>query len=142
MDDTLDFFKQKRTWSKYKDLILDYYPQPYLHKVAKLRKPILVVDCFAGPGRFDDREIGSPIIISKHLQTLHEKGIEITGYFVEKNSELYERLKVNINGFSFPVLIRKGDFRDYVEEIGELSKTHTVFVCLDPIKPSHLAFNA
>lgn len=141
MDNTSDFFKQKRSWSKYKDLILDYYLQPYLHKVAKLRKPILVVDCFAGPGKFDDGEAGSPIIISKHLQALHEKGIKVIGYFVEKNPELYERLNVNTNGFSFPLFVRKGDFRNYVEEIGEFSKTHTVFVYLDPIKTSHLVFN-
>ena len=142
MDNTLDFFKHKRPWSKYKDLILDYYLQPYLHKVAKLRKPILVVDCFAGPGKFDDGEAGSPIIISKHLQALQEKGIKVTGYFVEKDPELYKRLSANIRGFSFPIFAKKGDFQNYVEEIGELSKTHTVFVYLDPIKPSHLIFNA
>lgn len=141
MDNTLDFFKQKRPWSKYKDLILDYYLQPYLHKVAKLRKPILVVDCFAGPGKFDDGEAGSPIIISKHLQALHEKGIKVIGYFVEKNPELYERLSVNTKEFSFPVFVKKGDFRNYVKEIGEFSKTHTVFIYLDPIKTSHLIFN-
>ena len=141
MDNTFDFFKQKRSWSKYKDLILDYYLQPYLHKVAKLRKPILVVDCFAGPGKFGDGEAGSPIIISKHLQALHEKGTKVIGYFVEKNPELYERLNVNTREFSFPVFVKKGDFKDYVEEIGEFSKTHTVFVYLDPIKPSHLVFN-
>jgi three-Cys-motif partner protein len=99
------------------------------------------VDCFAGPGKFDDGEAGSPIIISKHLQALHEKGIKVIGYFVEKNPELYERLNVNTSGFSFPVFVKKGDFRNYVEEIGEFSKTHTVFVYLDPIKTSHLVFN-
>ena len=70
MDSVYDFFKRKRDWSKYKDLILDYYLGPYLQIVKQIRKPILVVDCFAGPGRFDDGQSGSPLIIAKHLQKL------------------------------------------------------------------------
>ena len=49
---TQDFFKAKRPWSKYKDFILGYYLEPYIPKVATLKKPILIVDCFAGCGRF------------------------------------------------------------------------------------------
>ena len=54
-----DFFLRKRSWSRYKDLILDYYLKPYLYKVASLRRPIALVDCFAGPGSFEDGEPGT-----------------------------------------------------------------------------------
>lgn len=64
MDSSVTFFKRKRPWSKYKDLILDYYLGPYLAKIARLGKPIAVVDCFAGPGKFNDNQRGSPLIIA------------------------------------------------------------------------------
>ena len=35
---------------------------------------------------------------------------------------------------------RNGKFLDYVEEIARLAKTHTVFVYIDPFKPSQLHF--
>jgi three-Cys-motif partner protein len=63
------FFNAKRPWSRYKDFLLQSYLEPYIPKVAKLRKPILIVDCFAGRGSFDDGEPGSPLIIAKAIQT-------------------------------------------------------------------------
>lgn len=49
-----DFFGKKKDWSRYKDFILSYYLEPYIPKVNKLNRPILVVDCFAGRGEFGD----------------------------------------------------------------------------------------
>jgi three-Cys-motif partner protein len=61
--DTDDFFKGKRPWSKIKDRILNSYMSPYMAKVNQRGQPILVLDAFAGPGRFDDGQPGSPLII-------------------------------------------------------------------------------
>ena len=52
MPSAVDFFDEKKEWSKYKDLILDYYLKPYLAKVVRIGKPVAVIDCFAGPGAF------------------------------------------------------------------------------------------
>ena len=49
--DVRNIFKEKRPWSKYKDFILDYYLTPYIAKVKNLRRPILIIDCCAGPGK-------------------------------------------------------------------------------------------
>lgn len=57
-----EFFKGKRTWSIIKDQIIKDYLAPYLSKVSKLNKRIVIVDAFAGPGRFDDGSIGSHTI--------------------------------------------------------------------------------
>ena len=79
---TQDFFKAKRPWSKYKDFILGYYLEPYIPKVATLKKPILVVDCFAGCGRFGDGEPGSPLIIAPIIKKWRDKGVpQLTGLF-------------------------------------------------------------
>jgi len=138
--DPLKFFEKKKPWSKYKDLILDYYLEPYLAKVARLRRPILAVDCFAGPGRFDDGQAGSPLIISNKLQLVQERGTQVMGFYVEKNPALYERLQSNTHDTKIPVHTRQGDFRQYISEITELAHDRTVFVYLDPIKPSDLLF--
>jgi len=141
LDNVLDFFHEKKPWSKYKDLILDYYLDPYLHKVKTLGKPILVVDCFAGPGKFDDNQIGSPLIITEKLHKLHEAGFKVTGFFVEANKKLYERLEKNIRNSTVPIQTRLGNFIDFVDEISNLARDHSVFVYLDPFKPSHLLFD-
>jgi len=140
LEQAQEFFDSKKPWSKYKDLILDYYLQPYLWKIKNLRKPILVVDCFAGPGRFEDGEPGSPLIILDKLGALHEKGYKVTGYFIEKEEPLFHRLKKNVAEVSVPSIPRKGDFRDFVAEIAELAQDSSVFVYLDPKKPSQLLF--
>ena len=141
MDSVLDFFREKKPWSKYKDLILDYYLEPYLQKVKNLRKPILIADCFAGPGEFDDGELGSPLIIMQRLRRLHESGYKVTGFFIEDNEELYTRLEENTRDSAVPIETRLGSFTEFVDEISDLAKDHSVFVYLDPIKPSDLLFD-
>src|SRR5436305_12769116 len=76
------FFDTKREWSKYKDAILDYYLRPYLQKVKEIkagrgRKPICIVDMFAGRGEFKTGEPGSPRIIAGHLQELATQGYQV-----------------------------------------------------------------
>jgi three-Cys-motif partner protein len=141
LENVLEFFREKKPWSKYKDLILDYYLQPYLQKVKQLQKPILIVDCFAGPGKFDDGEMGSPIIITEKLRSLHEAGFKVTAYFVEANQELYSRLIENVRGSNVPIETRFGNFSDFLDEISHLARKHSVFVYLDPFKPTDLLFD-
>ena len=141
LDNVLDFFHEKRPWSKYKDLILDYYLEPYLQKIKNLRMPILVVDCFAGPGKFDDNQFGSPLIIAEKLQKLYESGYKVAGLFIEANKELYKRLEINTRNLTFPIETRYGNFSEFIDEISDLAKGHSVFVYLDPFKPSHLFFD-
>lgn len=140
MKNPSEFFRKKRPWSKYKDLILDYYLEPYLAKVARLRRPILVVDCFAGPGRFDDGQPGSPLIISRRLEDAQRRSAEVLGFYVEKDCTLHAQLVKNTREIQVPARTRCGDFREHIAEIADLARDHTVFIYLDPIKPSDLLF--
>jgi hypothetical protein len=92
-----DFFKEKKGWSKYKDLILGYYLTPYLEKVKRLGRPICVIDCCAGPGRFDDGSEGSPLIIAKHIEVLYKRGTAIKGLFLENKRNSLPGLKQILN---------------------------------------------
>jgi len=64
---TDNFFAKKRAWSQLKDEILACYLTPYLAKLIRTRKQIIIADCFAGKGRFDDGQDGSPIIIASAI---------------------------------------------------------------------------
>ena len=41
----------------------------------------------------------------------------------------------------FPIETRYGNFSEFVNEISNLARDHSVFVYLDPIRPSHLLFD-
>ena len=73
MANNKDFFKQKRQWSLVKDELLRCYLSPYLNKIIMTRKPTLYVDCFAGQGKFDDGQDGSPLTALKCVRDSIEK---------------------------------------------------------------------
>ena len=87
-----DFFGKKRDWSRYKDFILGYYLEPYIPKVNTLKRPILVVDCFAGRGEFGDGQPGSPVIIASTVKKWRAKGVPIRGLFIEADPDNYRHL--------------------------------------------------
>lgn len=64
-----DFFKQKKVWSVVKDELLQCYLVPYFNKIFRTRKPVLYVDCFSGPGKFEDGNNGSPLVAFECLDT-------------------------------------------------------------------------
>lgn len=135
------FFETKREWSKKKDEILRQYLFPYLSKVKELRRPILVVDGFAGPGKYEDGELGSPLIFCEAADPLVADGVDIEVLCIERDEELFSRLKSNTNAYSFcdP---RIGEFKDFVGEIEAQAKSgKTIFLYIDPFKPSSLNWN-
>jgi three-Cys-motif partner protein len=139
-----DFFKAKRSWSQYKDLILGYYLEPYIPKVNTLRKPILIVDCFAGPGKFEDGKPGSPLIICATIKKWHDKGVPVRGIFIEHDDEgpesnyaKLERLLEQFHEFATP---RRGKFEQHLPELAELARRNTVFLYVDPYVVRNLLF--
>jgi three-Cys-motif partner protein len=133
-----DFFSAKRAWSKEKDQLLDYYLKPYLAKVATLGPPILIIDCFAGPGRFEDDTDGSPMIIAKHIREAIQRGANVQGLFVEKNPIHHAQLETNLRSAGIPHRALLGSFRDYADEFATYSKNHSILFYVDPFKPSDL----
>lgn len=135
-----DFFNAKRTWSKYKDFILQSYLYPYIPKVAQLKKPILIVDCFAGCGRFSDGAAGSPLIIAPIIKSWRNKGIDVTGEFIEADSGNFERLSHSLEGFRDFATPRFGTFDDHLDELAARAKANTVFLYVDPYTVKGLMF--
>jgi three-Cys-motif partner protein len=136
-----NFFDKKRDWSKYKDFILGYYLEPYVPKVNTLRKPILVVDGFAGRGEFDDGQPGSPLIIATTVKKWRDKGVPIRGIFIEADPDNYAHLKKAINEHRDYADVRFGSFDDHLPDIARQAKQNTVFLYVDPYTVRGLIFD-
>lgn len=135
-----DFFRAKRRWSQYKDLILEYYLEPYIPKVHKLRRPILIVDCFAGPGKFEDRKPGLPLIICAAIKKWRAKGVDVRGIFIENKQEHFRNLKYLLQVYSDFAQPRLGSFETRLPELAELASRNTVFLYIDPYTVKSLLF--
>ncbi|MHA2204131.1 MAG: three-Cys-motif partner protein TcmP, partial [Candidatus Hodarchaeales archaeon] len=135
-----EFFKGKRPWSRIKDQVLGNYMSPYLTKVMRLGRPILLIDAFAGPGVFEDNTPGSPLIM---LNAAREKARgNYIAIFVNKFKDHHEKLvsilkktfEKNLGSLTipenvFPIL---GDSQKLLQTVHEILEDHTVFLYLDP----------
>ncbi len=136
-----NFFRTKRPWSKYKDFILDYYIEPYIPKVARLGKPVLILDCFAGQGKFDDGEPGSPLILAGAIARWREKGKDVVGEFIESDPKNYERLRGVLGQYREFATPRLGMFEQHLPEIARRAKDSSVFLYVDPYTVKNLVFD-
>lgn len=131
------FFEQKRPWSIYKDHILEFYLKPYLSKVKELGKPILIVDMFAGRGKFDTGEDGSPVIIAKRMAESLGPGVKKSLLCYESWDQHFEQLQRELRPYVFAEAIHGNCIAD-MGRIAELAKTHTVLLYVDPCDPTDL----
>lgn len=128
----MSFFDAKRDWSRYKDFILGYYLVPYLPKVATRGRPIAVFDCFAGPGKFNDGALGSPLLIAAAVKGARDRKLEVTAHLFEEKRRTYDRLQENIHPFHPHVIAHCESFHEAIPLIEATAKTHSLFVYLDP----------
>jgi three-Cys-motif partner protein len=133
MGQTKNFFKEKKHWSLIKDRILDYYLTPYIAKIITTGKPLIIFDCFAGKGKFDSGENGSPLIIAEKIKTVIQKyptlSDRVKGVFIEK--KYFPDLKTNLAGHPNTEVLA-GTFED---NLGNILSAHTlssVFFYIDP----------
>ena len=141
---TGDFFDEKRPWSCFKDCILESYLWPYLEKIKFLRKPIVVLDCCAGPGRYrKSGESGSPLVIAERLKAFSEKYVQprSLGVYIEKNRAYFNELKKNLKPFGRQAVCLHSEYQDYLGEIAELTEKASVFLYIDPFGPAGLYFD-
>lgn len=126
------YFEKKKKWSEYKDQILDYYLKPYLDKVSKIGKPITIIDCFAGRGRFLDGSDGSPRIIANRIQDkLRNSTTPIDLIAIEKCDNLIAPLTDALSEYTFAT-VRHDSFQNMTSLIDQAARNKTVFLYIDP----------
>lgn len=131
-----DFFLEKKEWSKTKDELLECYLKPYFSKIISTKRPVVYIDCFAGKGKFDDGEDGSPLIALKIIdeciassKVAHES---ISTYFIDV--EYASDLKTNLPTSTDKIIINiiNGVFEEKIDEILSKHKKTNVFLYIDP----------
>lgn len=140
-DEVDEFFRAKRRWSKVKDKIVGDYVDMYLNTVHKLRRPILIVDGFAGPGRFGDGSPGSPLIICNAIRK-RSRGL-MSCLFADVHPDHRAALKRNLaEHIAFNVC--EPPYEDCAQALTralELGAGSTVFFYLDPYGIKDLEFD-
>lgn len=135
------FFASKRPWSRYKDYLLESYLEPYIPKVNQLRKPILLVDCFAGCGVFEDGSPGSPLIIAKAVQRWRAMDMPVSARCIEADPSNFEKLKKALAPHRRYVDAALGTFEETLPELERAAKQNTVFLYVDPYSVKGLQFD-
>jgi three-Cys-motif partner protein len=137
------FFDRKRPWSKIKDAILAAYLPPYLKKTSTLGKPILILDCFAGPGTFasdQGTEAGSPLIICQAIAA-YGKG-NATAMFVNHRRHHHEQLSIVLQSYRGIGQAIHGNSQALLGEVTKKITDHTVLIYLDPFGLKGCSFDA
>ena len=134
----IDFFKDKRPWSKIKDEVLGKYLRPYLAKVNKLGKKIVLIDTFAGPGVFEDGSMGSPLLMVQMAQKMVPNNYQ--AIFVNNNKSHHNSI-LNLFGEKSTlgnliekqkVIPLKDDAKTFLKHLKNLLTDQTVFLYLYP----------
>jgi three-Cys-motif partner protein len=126
------FFAGKRSWSRLKDRTLGDYLPPYLAKVAKRRRRIVIVDAFAGAGKFDDGTAGSPLIICQAAEK-HAKG-RYDAVFINKDRGSHTKLSHLLSRWveAGSVVTLRGSAEEWLKDLGTQLGDRTVFLYMDP----------
>lgn len=129
-----------------KHLVLEGYLKAWLPITSSWSQRILFIDGFAGPGRYENGEDGSPLIALntfKNHNYLKHSNFEIVFYFIEKDndrknhlSNLVEELKPDLPG-QFTIHIEQGDFNNSMTEaLNDIDKQNKQLApCLAIIDP-------
>lgn len=141
MKSTDNFFDRKRSWSKLKDEILVSYLTPYITKISHTGYPTTIVDCFAGKGRFDDGQSGSPLYIAKAVDEFktNKPQTQINGIFVEQ--KYFDDLRKNLCSFRFCNLL-DNDYEKWISEFlsENLEQKQNLLLYVDPYGIKHIPF--
>ena len=129
-----DFFVEKKPWSKVKDELLGCYLKPYVAKILYTRKPLAYVDCFAGKGKFDDGNPGSPLIALDILQqglasTKLGGKAKIEAAFIDLNYA--SELEANLSNYK-GIKIVSAAYEDIIDELLKSKTGCNVFLYIDP----------
>jgi three-Cys-motif partner protein len=139
-----EFFKEKRQWSETKDKILGDYIDCYLKTVTGRHQPIIIVDGFAGPGKFGDDTDGSPLIICKAIDRRSSRtDVGIGCVFADNKAVHRQALEILIEnyiqkGIASRPLMSFSEALTYALKIGSGS---TLFFYLDPYGIKDMEFD-
>ncbi|MGI6670445.1 MAG: three-Cys-motif partner protein TcmP [Christensenellales bacterium] len=127
------FFVEKKAWSAVKDELLGCYFKPYVSKILHTYKPLIYVDCFAGKGKFEDGNDGSPLIALKIIDeccaSTKMKLTQIETAFIDLHYA--DDLKENLKAYPWAKIV-SGKYENNIKSILRDKENYNVFLYIDP----------
>ncbi len=126
------FFTEKRPWSKLKDRILGAYINPYLAKVNTLGRRVVLIDAFAGPGKYADGTAGSPLILVEAAEARAPDNY--LAVFVNADRQQHENLSALMQPriVTHKVLCIRARAATMLQQVARTLGNATVLIYLDP----------
>lgn len=132
--DAQPFFRSKRAAAVLKHAILAKYVVPFAAKTGStsVGKRVVIVDGYAGAGRYEDGKPGSPALIADAARKLPDRAIEC--YFVEKDLPTLERLRevLAVEGAGIKWKAWEGTAEQHLDEVLTRADGVPLFLFLDP----------
>jgi three-Cys-motif partner protein len=101
--------------------------------------PLIYVDGFAGPGRFEDGKPGSPLIALDEIENSNAK-LKTKVYLVDREKEYTDQLKKNTATFTTDHVIINDEYQNCIQDIIDNSAFHNLFCYLDPFGSMDINF--
>lgn len=135
-----DFFTEKQGAAAMKHALLKRYLPVFVGKTGSTSGgTVFYIDAFAGPGEYDDGEMGSPLIaLDLHYALRRHRNLR--GICIEKDTQhfadLSERLK-RVPGWD----VMHGTAEDCLPAALKRAEGHPTFVFLDPFALKGMSFD-
>lgn len=133
--DTQRFFTSKRAAAVFKHATLGSYVVPFASKTgsASPGHRVVVVDGYAGAGRYDNGQPGSPALIAAVARRLRDRSLEC--FFVEKDPQMFARLRAVLaeeDGGEVSWEAWRGTVEQHLDDLLERAADVPLFLFLDP----------
>lgn len=136
--DTQPFFNSRRAAAVLKHAILAKYVVPFTAKTGSRSagNRVVIVDGYAGPGRYDDGEPGSLAFIAEAARDKRLQGREVECLFVEQAEAHYAKLCQVLadedSGGRVTWAAKHGNVADHLDELLSRATGVPLFLFLDP----------
>jgi len=147
MSSSNQFWVTQEDWSKRKHLILRYYLKPAAAKLASVspNRGIIIIDGFAGRGRYEDGSPGSPIHVAEVARDCYKfvDPVFVSVRNIEANKQTFRELENATEFWRSEGIVRNINktLREALPEILSESIHEPLFAFLDPFAPSQLPVN-
>ncbi len=141
------FFKKLKPWSKRKHRVLGKYLPPFTAKVASRirQREIFCVDGFAGSAKYEDEQIGSPLITAQFSDecAAWSNPVSLKIINVEANKKNFNSLRLITQSWEKKgvVINLNKKFNDAVSEILAIIGDAPALFFIDPFGPTGISFS-
>ena len=141
------FFKKLKPWSKRKHRVLGKYLPPFTAKVASRvrRREIFCIDGFAGSAKYEDEQIGSPLITAQFSDECANwnNPISLKIINVEANKKNFNSLRHITQSWEKKGVVTNLNkkFNDAIPEILTTIGDSPALFFIDPFGPTGISFS-